>query len=207
MSLKMLEMLNNQGVQRVIATPHFHAHREGSVEAFLEKRQAAFDKIKTQSAVPEILLAAEVAVEHGISELKDVQKLAIQGTNLILLELPYRGYKKWMSEEIYQISAEYGLKIILAHIHRYCEYYTKVEMQWILQTDAYFQINHDAFTDFRQKSFVKSLIKQEYPVIFGSDCHNLTDRKPDWNAVRKGRRIPVVEQSDSIIDNHRIRKS
>lgn len=202
MSLAMLDMLNQQGVQRVIATPHFYAHREHSVEQFLLKRQAAFERIKSASPMQNILLGAEVSVEYGISELKDIEKLAIQGTKLILLELPYRKYEEWMSEEIYHISAGYGLKVILAHIHRYCGYYNKSEMQSILKTDAYFQINQDAFTHFKERNYAKSLIKQEYPIVFGSDCHNLTDRKPDWNIIRKGCKPEILEQSDHILEKH-----
>lgn len=37
MSIKMLEMMKLQGVDRIIATPHFYAHRERSVERFLER--------------------------------------------------------------------------------------------------------------------------------------------------------------------------
>ena len=45
-SLAMLEVMKQQGVERVVFTPHFYAHREESVESFIEKRAAAFDAIK-----------------------------------------------------------------------------------------------------------------------------------------------------------------
>lgn len=202
MSLALLEMEKKQGVERIIATPHFYAHREASVSAFLEKRQRAFDIISEKSPIANILLGAEVAVEHGISKLNGIERLAIQGTNLILLELPYRGYEKWMSEEIYHISVSYGLKVILAHIHRCCDFYSKANMRLILNTDAYFQVNHDAFRSFTQRNYVKALIRDEYPVVFGSDCHNLTDRKPDWALAGKGRRTEAIEKSNRILDGH-----
>ena len=50
-------------------------------------------------------LGAEVAIEHGIAELEGIDKLAIEGTRIILLELPYRPYVKWMSEEICKYSS------------------------------------------------------------------------------------------------------
>ena len=117
-SLAMIEMMKEQGIERIAATPHFYAHREKSVADFMKKRQAAFDKIRDKAAVSDIRLGAEVSIEHGISELPDIEKLAIEGTRMILLELPYRAYAKWMSEEIYNIGAEYKLKVILAHVHR-----------------------------------------------------------------------------------------
>lgn len=203
MSLAMLGLLQQQGVERVIATPHFYAHREASVAAFLEKRQAAYDSIAEESPVSEIHLGAEVAIEHDISRMQGIEKLAMQGTDLILLELPYRGYEAWMSREIYNIAAGYGLTVILAHVHRYCGMYSKADLQGILETDAYFQINHDAFSSFAQRSLVKTLLREDYPVVFGSDCHNLADRKPDWDLARKGSRAEAVKRSDNVFDKHR----
>ncbi|MBR2086968.1 MAG: capsular polysaccharide biosynthesis protein, partial [Oscillospiraceae bacterium] len=40
-SLKMVEQMKQQGVERIVATPHFYAHREKSVANFLAKRQVA----------------------------------------------------------------------------------------------------------------------------------------------------------------------
>lgn len=42
MSLEMLEMMRMQGIKRVVATPHFYAHREKSVDcmhSFLKKER------------------------------------------------------------------------------------------------------------------------------------------------------------------------
>ena len=119
-SLKMVEMMKAQGVERICATPHFYAHREKSIEDYLQKRKAAFDSIKDSMAVQDVHLGAEIAIEHGISELPGIEKLAIEGTRIILLELPYRAYEKWMSEEIYNIAAEYKLKVMLAHVTAIC---------------------------------------------------------------------------------------
>lgn len=202
-SLEMLIQLKEQGIERVIATPHFYAHREKSVEDFIEKRRKAYDSIKNNLSLP-VILGAEVAIEHGISEIKDIDKLAIEGTRLILLELPYRGYKEWMSEEIYNISSEYGLKVVLAHIHRYTDYYSDEQMNEILKTDAVFQINNEAFDSHSSKSFVKNLLKREVPIVFGSDAHNLTDRKPNWKILKKKRNMSIIEESGMILDKHKV---
>ena len=202
MSLAMLQMLKAQGVEQVIATPHFYAHREKSVERFLEKRRQALEQIQGTSPLP-ILLGAEVAIEHNISEMQGLEKLAIQGTNLILLELPYRNYEKWMSEEIYNISAEYGLKVILAHVHRYLEYYSKEQIQQILQVNAIFQINNEAFESLSQRSFVKALVKQDKPVVFGSDCHNVTERKPNWDLAKRKYKLDMLENADRFLEKYK----
>ena len=156
-SLEMIETLKEQGIERIIATPHFYAHREASVESFLRKRQAAFDEIKDRAAIKNIVLGAEVAIEHGISEVPGIEKLAVEGTKMILLELPYRAYEKWMAEEIYNIHAEYKLKIMLAHVHRYLRYYNKDEMELILSTKSVMQINNEAFTSWSEKKLAKQI--------------------------------------------------
>ena len=199
-SLAMLETMRQQGVERVAATPHFYAHRERSLEHYLEKRQAAFDKIRETAPIREIRLGAEVAIEHGLSEIAGIEKLAIEGTNLILLEFPYRGFKEWMLEEAYNISAEYKLQIVFAHIHRYLEYYSKDEMRHVLDTKAIFQINNEAFGSLMQRSFVKSLMKEGKPLVFGSDAHNMTGRRPNWDLLQKKVKPDVIAASDRVLD-------
>ncbi len=201
-SLAMLDMMKQQGVERVVFTPHFYAHREKSVESFLEKRRAAFEAIKDSSPIKDMLLGAEVAVEHGISELKDIEKLAIQGTKLILMEFPYRGYKEWMSEEIYNISAEFGLTIVYAHIHRYTEYFTKEQLEGVLSRESVYQINNEAFGSFRSRRFVKKLMKEGYSLIFGSDAHNTTSRRPNWDLLAKKCSREDIENSDGTIEKY-----
>lgn len=202
MSLAMLDMMKEQGVGRAVATPHFYAHREKSVEAFLEKRRAAFQSIAESSPLP-IILGAEVAIEHGISELPGIERLAFENTGLILLELPYRGFESWMTGEIEAVSAEYGLKVILAHVHRYLEYYSKEEMERILGLDVIPQINNEAFTTFRERHFVKRLIKEGRRLAFGSDAHNLTTRRPNWDVLRKKTEKGTTEFSDSLVEKYK----
>lgn len=201
-SLAMIEMMKAQGVERIVATSHFYAHREKSVAEFLKKRQVAFDKIRDKAAVKEIYLGAEVAIENGISELADIEKLAVEGTRMILLELPYRAYSKWMSEEIYNIGAEFNLKVMLAHVHRYLEYYSKDELEGILSTKAVMQINNEAFAGWREKKLVKRIIADEKRFAFGSDAHNLDDRKPNWDLLKKKVKPDVIELSDGILDRY-----
>jgi protein-tyrosine phosphatase len=45
MTERMLEMEMEQGITRVIATPHFYAHRR-SVDSFLERRSAAYEEVQ-----------------------------------------------------------------------------------------------------------------------------------------------------------------
>ncbi|MBR6581412.1 MAG: capsular polysaccharide biosynthesis protein [Ruminococcus sp.] len=202
-SLKMAAMMKEQGVERIIATPHFYAHREKSVADFLKKRESAYAKIKKSLAIKDIRLGAEVSIEHGISELPDIEKLAIWGTRIILLELPYRAYAKWMSEEIYNISAEYNLKVMLAHVHRYLPYYSKDEIETILSTDAILQINNEAFVNWKEKKISKRVINEYDTFAFGSDSHDSTSRKPNWDLLKKKVKPDIISVSNGIFDKYK----
>lgn len=202
MSVEMVNIMQEQGVERIIATPHFCAHRERSVEDFLNKRQAAFEQIKGKTAIKDIRLGAEVAIEHGISELEGIEKLAVEGTNIILLELPYRSYEKWMSEEIYDIAAEYKLKVMLAHVHRYLEYYSKEEMEMILSTEAILQINNEAFAAHKEKKLAKQVLSEYELYAFGSDSHNTGVRKPNWELLKKKVKQENIDVSDGIFERY-----
>ena len=91
MSLEMLTRLHAQGVERVVATPHFYLHREPDPAAYLTKRQMRFDALVEQQLPMELRLGAEVAIEQGISDLPQIRALTITGTDLILLECPLPG--------------------------------------------------------------------------------------------------------------------
>ena len=203
-SAEMAQMMKAQGVERLIATPHFYAHREKGIEAFLEKRQAAYEKIKENLHFREVHLGAEVAIEHGISELNGIEKLAIEGTGIILLELPYRPYERWMSEEIHNIAAEFRLRVMLAHVHRYLEYYSKEEMETILSANAIMQINNEAFRSWKEKRLAKRVISSHECFAFGSDAHNTGNRRPNWDLLRKKAKPEDIARSDGMFDKYRI---
>lgn len=199
MSLEMINMMKMQGVQKIIATPHFYAHREKSIKSYLEKRQNSYNKlVQADESNQNILLGAEIAIEHDVSKLSDIDKLRIADTNYILLELPYAGFSDWYLEEITNIAYGYNLIPIIAHIHRYLGYYTKSEYEKILKLNAVFQINNEAFGNFREKHFAKFLIKEEYPYLFGSDAHNLTDRKPNWDLLKKKVKADVIDGAEIL---------
>ena len=89
-SLELFRMLSEQGINTVCATPHFNANRM-SIDDFLRSRSKAY--INLADALPEnaptVRLGAEVAYYEGISRLDNLSSLCIEGTNLLLLEMPF----------------------------------------------------------------------------------------------------------------------
>lgn len=196
-SEKMLDLMKMQGVGRVILTPHFYPHREQSVEDFLRRRANAFAKISHRTEF-EFHLGAEIAIERGISEISGIEQLAVGGTNLMLLELPFSGYGRWVLDEIHNLKCA-GFVPVLAHVHRYIGGYSKLQLDEILNTDAIFQVNTEVFASFRERRFVKKLIRSNARVVFGSDAHDLADRKPDFEVLKRKVKAKIIEASDAVI--------
>lgn len=99
-SMEMLQESARQGVQIQVLTLHFYRHKEESVATFLEKRQRAYESIQHQTGVSEMRLGAEVALELDISMCDNIEKLAIEGTRLILLEPSYYRFHNLMVQDI-----------------------------------------------------------------------------------------------------------
>lgn len=199
-SAKMLDMMCGQGIKNIVLTPHFYRHKENSVNDFLKRRETAFDNIPERNC--NFYLGAEVALERGICELPDVEKLAVQGTDLILLELPFSNAGRWVFDEIHNLVCDTGLKPILAHIHRYKDIFSKGDFNELLNLDAVMQVNIELLKTFGGRRFMKKLIKNECEIVFGSDAHNLNSRKPDYSPLKKYIEEDVLINSDSILKEH-----
>lgn len=198
-SEKMLDMMKMNGVGRIVLTPHFYPHREISVEDFLQKRNTAFEKISGRSDF-EFYCGAEVAIERGLSEISGIEKLRIDGTDFILLELPFSGYGQWVLNEVHNLTCNTKLVPVFAHIHRYMKIYSKSQLSEILDTKAVFQVNAEALSDSRKRRFVKKLISSGTKVVFGSDSHNLTDRKPNFDLLRRKAKPEWILFSDMFFE-------
>ena len=81
-SISLIEMQKQQGVNTVVATPHFHANDE-SVESFLDRRLKACIELRKQlpENAPNIIMGAEVRYYEGISRLEGLKKLRVEGYN------------------------------------------------------------------------------------------------------------------------------
>ncbi len=199
-SQKMMEILRQQGVDRIIATPHFYAHREKDVETFLAKREAAFDALGR----PENMrLGAEVRIEQGVSLLPGIEKLAFEGSDLILMEFPYAKFAPWMIEEVYNLADTYGLTPIIAHVHRYFDFFTTDQLKSVLSMGGViFQANNEYLETHKERKLIKGLMKDGYPLIFGSDAHNLGSRKPNWDRLVKKTKSVYIEEAMELLRKH-----
>ena len=178
-TLRLLSMLSQQGIDTVLATPHFDAEKE-SAEEFILRRQDSYNKLKPSLSkdMPKIILGAEVAYYDGISSLSGLDKLCIEGTNLLLLEMPMCRWSEYALGELKDLSCTKGYTVLLAHIERYMGDQSPRVFKQLAQLGILMQVNASFFTGiFSKRKAINMLCKGEINAI-GSDCHNTTTRAP-----------------------------
>ena len=182
-SLQMLRAEQEQGVETVLLTPHFYRTSE-NVDMFLERRQQAWQIL--QAALPEkhpkLLLGAEVAWYQTILQEKRLHELCLEGTNCILLELPYAPWPSMVMDHLYEFSVVTGITPILAHVDRYLPLQNKAVIEQLFSIGLPMQINAPALLHPLRRGKAVRMLKQGKWYI-GSDCHDMNQRKPCLSAA------------------------
>ena len=178
-SLRLLAMLEEQGVKRVVATPHFYANDE-PMDKFLSRRAASFEALirAADETAPQILLGAEVRYYQGISRLSGLKELCIQGTNLLLLEMPCSRWTEHTAREVVDLCCRGDITVVLAHVERYWFLQSRAVQELIGGSGVLMQANAEFFTGFATRRRGLRLLDAGGIHLLGSDCHGVTHRPP-----------------------------
>ena len=186
-SLAMLEASRAQGVQYMVATPHFYATRD-RVDTFLDRRREAWETLKSRMGAdyPGIVLGAEVAFFRGISRAERLEALKIEGTDCILLEMPFRPWSEDDVDEVSEILEKHGYTIILAHVERYLAMRGNADyIGNLLELPVLAQINAESLLDWRQRGKLIKMVRNGQVHLLGSDCHGIHHRPPNLGEGRE----------------------
>ena len=181
MSHAMLDLMGQQGVRTVIATPHFYASRD-LPEAFLERRERAVGLLGDRKpGQPQVLFGAEVAYFDGMGRSEQVlRQLQLGDSGLLLVEMPFGEWNKRIVREICDLPLQTGLTPVLAHVDRYRgRDQLPRAMEEMLDCGVLFQCNAEPFLQFGSRGWALKLVKMGAVHFLGSDAHNLTTRKPN----------------------------
>jgi protein-tyrosine phosphatase len=199
----MLKSAASQKVDLMIATPHFYASRN-TVDAFLRHRTDSYEKLTEriraygEAALPQIRLGAEVAYFDGISKADRIGELTIQGTDLLLLELPFSDWDARVVREVRHLIEKRSFRVILAHLERFMgSRANKQYIQELLELPVLVQINAEAFTPFLQRQKLVRMFASGEAHLLGSDCHGMGHRPPNLAA---GRQILRKRCGQAILD-------
>ena len=254
MSLAMLEAEMSQGVNTVVLTPHFYAHRR-SIGHFLEKRQHALEKLqqaleklqgrseKSQRALeksqhtseksqlisekirqtveqqethkknaaageaglPQMRTGAEVYYFEGMGRADQLPQLCIEGTDTILVEMPFEQWHDEQFRDLKLIIEKQHLQVVLAHIERYPEFqrdktiweriFDELPVTPQINTGSFLK-KGGLFSRNTKKKFCLNWFKEHPETILGSDAHNLDSRKVN---LAEGRDIIQKELGEEAL--------
>ena len=186
-SLQMLRLARQQGVTRMVATPHFYPHRD-DVHAFLQRRGEAFAKLKAameqETDLPEIVLGAEVYYYPGISDSEEMKALTLGSKPYILVELPFAHWSSGVFRDLERLYTQQGLIPVIAHLDRYLRPFSWRKKVGVLgEMPVMIQVNGESFLDRRYAGWMLEMLRKGQIQAIGSDCHNLTDRAPNLGPV------------------------
>lgn len=199
-SLEMLEELSLQGVDTVVSTSHFYATQR-SPQEFLARRERAFEQLKARlpENAPRILLGAEVLYFPGMSRMDELSTLCIEGTNILLLEMPFRPWSEHMIREVHDLARSGRYTLMMAHIERYYDDQPASVWDDLLGEGVLMQSNADFFLPFFAGRKALRLLREDRIHLLGTDCHNMTSRPPQMDeALRVIRRRLGAEKLAQI---------
>ena len=204
-SLQMLRAEKEQGISRVVLTPHFYPQRD-IPESFLKKREEAFGLLQQaaeQEELPELVLGAEVYYYPCMSESAALKELTLDKTEYVLVEMPFVAWTKDMYRELENIYARQGLTPIVAHVDRYIRpWRTRGIPERLQELPVLVQANASFFTSRFTGSLARKLLKEKKIHLLGSDCHDMLSRPPCLGKLGKNlnrEALLQIEETESRI--------
>lgn len=182
-SIAMLKAEAAQGIRHVIATPHFYANHD-TPERFLARRQEAENILReamsAHEGLPRLSVGAEVHFFTGMRYSDALSALTIDEKRCILIEMPGVQWSAAMYDELVEIRSRQDLIPIVAHIDRYIRpLHTHRIPEQLEQLPVVVQANASFFMNPRTRRMAMKMLRKDQIQLLGSDCHNMTSRKPN----------------------------
>lgn len=182
-TISLLRLEAEQGVTQVVATPHFYPQYD-SPERFLARRERAEkelrEALKAHPELPGVSMGAEVYYYHGISNSDVISELTIEGKRCILIEMPGAPWTDTMFRELEALYERRDIVPIVAHLDRYISrFHTFGIPQRLERLPVMVQTNAEFFLHRSTAAMALRMLKRGQIHLLGSDCHNLTSRKPN----------------------------
>lgn len=187
MSLQMLKESYKQGVTTVVATPHFYIKND-DIKSFLTKRENTYnilmDAIKNEDSIPDIYLGAEVFYFNGISKIDNIEKLCINNSKYILIEMPFAKWNSRVFQEVEDLIYNRKLIPIIAHLERFVQFQKGTDnIEKLVSMRVIPQMNGEHLLSFFTKGKAIKWLSTGVIKLLGSDMHNLDTRPQNLEAA------------------------
>ena len=169
------------GVRRIAFTPHFHFERQ-DMDQFCRRRDAAMAELvqcyPELTSQLELKKGAEVFFSPSLLE-TDPRPLCLEGTGLMLVELPVTYRPQWTVDVLYQLGAM-RITPLIAHVERYPYVMENPSLlvDWI-EAGAYTHVNASSLVlHKRRKVQILKMIRHGLVHFVCTDAHSPDKRPP-----------------------------
>lgn len=188
MSIKMLKTSMSTGVNHILSTSHCYPYKNTDIEDFIQDREQAYKALLEAAAennfeLPDIKLASEVHLTCDLTKFSSLEKLRIDGTDYILLEMPSSPWSEKIIDIVYKLTIK-GFKPIIAHMDRNFNQNNEL-INSLYDLDILIQVNAESFSVSSMKKNIDMLMKNKLFHVIGSDMHNMDSRRPNMDIAKK----------------------
>ncbi len=174
-SLALLRQAREQGVSVVVCSPHYYP--EETVKQFCSRRSTAIRQLRDALAdeddgLPELIFGAEVAYYSSLTNNPDLSDLCIEGTRLLLLELPFARWEAAVFRRVRELQLACGITPVIAHIDRYLSMEGEKNIAQLLEMKVLIQANAEFIISKKTSRKAKKMVKDGQIHLLGSDCHD-----------------------------------
>ena len=184
MALDMLRIAAEEGIRKMILTPHQKADRKCVTPEGIIRRMVLLQEEVDKKGIPVKLFPGnEIFYRHGLGELLELGKIrTLADSHYVLVEfLPGEDFG-YIRDALNRLIS-FGYWPVVAHVERYVNVIKDMEKAERLKEDAgcYFQVNASSVVGdqgFAAKNVVKKLLKAGLVDFVGTDAHSDGSRAP-----------------------------
>ncbi|HEX2947236.1 MAG TPA: CpsB/CapC family capsule biosynthesis tyrosine phosphatase [Clostridia bacterium] len=147
-TLRMLRSAKSEGIDRIIATPHFiYGANRYDMKLHKERQHEAAGLIKKNNVGVKLYAGNELFLDEFIPGcIRAKQCFTLAGSDYVLIELPVTGFPKHIDSILYRILGE-GRIPVLAHAERYEQVQSDPEILYhFIQMGCFIQVNSASIT-------------------------------------------------------------
>ena len=186
----MLQKAWDEGIQIMVATPHYHKQR-GKNDIELIKKQLLLTRKLAKEVHPkmQICLGMEMYYGEDVPELlKEGRVVSIRKSRYILVEFSPGDEFQYILNAVRKLQMS-GHTVIIAHIERYnCLRKDISNVEYLREMGAYLQVNTGSITGSYGRSvkkFLREVLKAHLVQLVGTDAHGSERRTPKMQEAYK----------------------
>ena len=180
---RMLRMAFKDGIDEIIATPHFNCDMDASV---LEKRMGAYLRTckyaKEMNPTARIYLGNELYYSEGVVDALDRgDALTLNQTKYVLVEFPVYSEFRYIRQAVQNLQYA-GYLPVIAHIERYQGMKKEEQVAELAGMGACMQVNVSSVmgkAGWSTRWYLLKLMRHGLIHVLGTDAHGATHRRPE----------------------------